>query len=87
MLGLTEVSTGDVLFNDRGLPGAGAVSNVNTCWRVGAGNLGNGGDGAFEGNLTGILGTVSNTTVSIYIFTIKGAQRDTREVFFYFYSF
>ena len=92
VLGLTEVSTGDVLFNDRGLPGAGAVSNVNTCWRVGTGNLGKvivstGGDGTFEGNLTGILGTVSNTTVSIYIFTIKGAQRDTREVFFYFYSF
>ena len=74
MLGLNKVSTGDVLFNDRGL--SGAVSNVNICWGVGAGNLGKaivstGGDGAFAGNLTGISGTVSNTTVSIYFFTIN----------------
>ena len=54
-LGLTKVSTGDVLFNGRGLPGAGAIGNVNTCGGIATGNLGEviiwtGGDGAFEGN-------------------------------------
>ena len=76
VLGLTEVSTGDVTFNDRGLPGASAVGNVNTCWGVATGNLGEvivwtGGDGAFAGNLTGISGMVSKRTVSIYFFTIN----------------